>query len=183
MFEITIKGNTPEELYDFMQELLHRRNPVAYPGKPGYQPPTDGQQSGNQMPPTIPAANIAHSQDASQPANIGTTAHHAAPTAPMTAHGTAPPAATPVSPDYAAVANTAPTTPMTTSPSNGVPIAPPPAYTLDQLAKAGAALAQAGKMNEALALLAKYGVQTVNQLKPEQYGAFATELRALGAQV
>jgi anaerobic glycerol-3-phosphate dehydrogenase len=38
-------------------------------------------------------------------------------------------------------------------------------------------------MNEALAVLAKYGVQTVNQLQPEQYGAFATELRALGAQV
>ena len=34
-----------------------------------------------------------------------------------------------------------------------------------------------------LALLAKYGVQAVTQLKPEQYGAFATELRGLGAQI
>lgn len=58
-----------------------------------------------------------------------------------------------------------------------------PTYTLDALARAGAALAQAGKMNEALAVLAKYGVQSVNQLKPEQYGAFAVELRALGAQI
>jgi hypothetical protein len=58
-----------------------------------------------------------------------------------------------------------------------------PTYTLDQLARAGATLAQAGKMEQALALLNKYGIQTVNQLKPEQYGAFATELRALGAQV
>ena len=58
-----------------------------------------------------------------------------------------------------------------------------PTYTLDALARAGATLAQSGKMQEALALLARYGVQTVNQLKPEQYGAFATELRALGAQI
>jgi hypothetical protein len=63
------------------------------------------------------------------------------------------------------------------------PPAAAPTYTIDALAKAGAALAQSGKMNEALALLARYGVQTVNQLKPEHYGAFATELRALGAQV
>ena len=58
-----------------------------------------------------------------------------------------------------------------------------PTYALDALARAGAVLAQSGKMEQALALLAKYGVQTVNQLKPEQYGAFATELRALGAQL
>jgi len=73
-----------------------------------------------------------------------------------------------------------------------IPVAPPqapavptaaPVYTIEALAKAGAALAQSGKMNEALALLTRYGVQTVNQLKPEQYGTFATELRALGAQI
>lgn len=68
-------------------------------------------------------------------------------------------------------------------PASPVPVAVAPTYTLDALARAGATLAQSGKMEEALALLARYGVQTVNQLKPEQYGAFATELRALGAQV
>lgn len=69
------------------------------------------------------------------------------------------------------------------APVNPVPIAAAPSYTLDALARAGAVLAQSGKMEQALALLAKYGIQTVNQLKPEQYGAFATELRALGAQI
>ena len=65
-----------------------------------------------------------------------------------------------------------------------VPVTPqPPAYTLDQLAKAGAALVDAGKMESLMALLAKYGVQAVTQLPPAQYGAFATELRALGAQI
>ena len=71
----------------------------------------------------------------------------------------------------------------TTVIDGGIPQAPAPTYTLEQLAKAGAMLAQSGKMDQALALLNKYGVQTVNQLPSEQYGVFATELRALGAQV
>jgi hypothetical protein len=58
-----------------------------------------------------------------------------------------------------------------------------PTYTLDQLARAGASLARLGNMEQALALLAKNNIQTVSQLKPEQYGEFAAELRALGAQV
>jgi hypothetical protein len=58
-----------------------------------------------------------------------------------------------------------------------------PTYTMEQLARAGAALTQAGKSEQALALLAKYNVSTLSQLSPDQYGAFATELRALGAQL
>jgi hypothetical protein len=38
-------------------------------------------------------------------------------------------------------------------------------------------------MQQLLALLSKYGVQALTQLDPAQYGAFATELRALGAQI
>ena len=67
--------------------------------------------------------------------------------------------------------------------ANPVPVSAAPTYTLEALARAGAVLAQSGKMEEALALLTKYGVQTIHQLAPDQYGAFATELRALGAQV
>ena len=48
---------------------------------------------------------------------------------------------------------------------------------------AGASLVDAGKMEQLLALLAKYGVQAVTQLQPDQYGVFATELRTLGAQL
>ena len=64
-----------------------------------------------------------------------------------------------------------------------VPVGGAPTYTLDQIAKAGASLVDAGKMEPLLALLGRYGVQAVTQLAPEQYGAFATELRALGAQI
>ena len=38
-------------------------------------------------------------------------------------------------------------------------------------------------MEALLALLTKYGVAAVTQLQPEQFGVFATELRALGAQI
>ena len=58
-----------------------------------------------------------------------------------------------------------------------------PTYTVDQIARAGASLVDAGKMEQLLALLARYGVAAVTQLQPDQFGAFATELRALGAQI
>lgn len=91
--------------------------------------------------------------------------------------GNAPvaPAPTPAAP---------PVTPMPTAaaPAPAVPVTAP-TYTLDQIAKAGANLVDAGKMEQLLALLTKYGVQAVTQLTPDQYGAFATELRALGAQI
>lgn len=64
-----------------------------------------------------------------------------------------------------------------------MPVAGAPTYTLDQISKAGAALVDAGKMEPLLALLTKYGVQAITQLQPAQYGVFATELRALGAQI
>jgi len=64
-----------------------------------------------------------------------------------------------------------------------MPVSSVPTYTLDQISKAGASLVDAGKMEPLQALLAKYGVQAVTQLQPNQYGVFATELRALGAQI
>ena len=58
-----------------------------------------------------------------------------------------------------------------------------PQQYAEAFAKAGASLVDAGKMEQLLALLAKYGVQAVTQLQPDQYGVFATELRTLGAQL
>lgn len=69
------------------------------------------------------------------------------------------------------------------TPAPAVPVAGAPTYTLDQISRAGASLVDAGKMQQLLELLGRYGVQAVTQLKPEQYGAFATELRGLGAQI
>lgn len=78
---------------------------------------------------------------------------------------------------------TPPPTSVPTAPAPALPVASAPSYTLDQISKAGAALVDAGKMDPLLALLTKYGVQAITQLPPAQYGAFATELRTLGAQL
>lgn len=58
-----------------------------------------------------------------------------------------------------------------------------PAYTLEQLSRAGAALATSGKMPELMALMQKHGVQALTQLKPDQYPAMADDLRSMGAQI
>jgi len=95
---------------------------------------------------------------------------------------TAPaPAPAPVAAPVPAAPPVAPM-PTAAAPTPAVPVTAP-TYTLDQIAKAGANLVDAGKMEQLLALLTKYGVQAVTQLTPDQYGAFATELRALGAQI
>lgn len=66
-----------------------------------------------------------------------------------------------------------------------VPLAPAPAISLEQVAKAGADLISGNpaKMQELVALLQRFGVPAVQALKPDQIGAFATELRGLGAQI
>lgn len=64
-----------------------------------------------------------------------------------------------------------------------VPVAAAPTYSRDQIMTAGAALIDAGKINELMGLLNAFGVQAVTQLKQDQLGAFATELRKLGAQL
>lgn len=129
------------------------------------------------------AVNISVPQDTPAPvAPVATPVTHA-PVPPATVVPTQPtpaPVATPTpAPASAAPAQTvAPTNPAPT-----VPVTTAPTYTLDQIAKAGASLVDAGKMEQLLALLAKYGVQAVTQLQPDQYGVFATELRTLGAQL
>lgn len=58
-----------------------------------------------------------------------------------------------------------------------------PTYSMDQIARAGAELAQAGKTPQLLGLLQQFNVQAVTQIPKAQYGAFATALRGLGAQL
>lgn len=110
---------------------------------------------------------------------------------PVASYPTAPapaPAPAPAAPVAAPSPAPAPTAGQTSAapgntPAPTVPVAGAPTYTLDQISRAGASLVDAGKMQQLLELLGRYGVQAVTQLQPEQYGAFATELRALGAQI
>ena len=115
-----------------------------------------------------------------------------APAAPVSP---APTAAAPVSPAPVTPAQTpaptatppAPTGQTSAAPGDtpapAAPVTGAPSYTLDQISRAGASLVDAGKMQQLLELLGRYSVQAVTQLKPEQYGAFAAELRGLGAQI
>lgn len=120
--------------------------------------------------------------------NISVPQDTPAPVLPVT---TPPASVVPTQPTPAPVATTTPApapaapaqTAAPTNPAPAVPVTKAPTYTLDQIAKAGASLVDAGKMEQLLALLAKYGVQAVTQLQPDQYGVFATELRTLGAQL
>ncbi|BAK97386.1 hypothetical protein OBV_01880 [Oscillibacter valericigenes Sjm18-20] len=80
---------------------------------------------------------------------------------------------------------TAPVANFTPAIPSMAPVTPTaaPAYTLEQISKAGADLAAAGKTPQLLGLLQQFGIQAVNMLPKEQYGAFATALRGLGAQL
>ena len=125
------------------------------------------------VPPPMPA----------QAAAAAPTAHPApapTPAAAPVAHAPAPVAAAPVSGPQAALPGSVPA-----AAPIAAPVAPAPTYTVEQIGKAGADLAtQApGKMPELLALLQKYGARAITELKPEQLGAFATELRGLGAKL
>lgn len=68
-------------------------------------------------------------------------------------------------------------------PTANVPLAQPPQYTIDQIMAAGTSLMDAGKTNDLVNLLHSFGVQAVTELKPENYGAFATALRGMGAKI
>lgn len=82
-----------------------------------------------------------------------------------------------------APAATTPVAPIPTTPA--VPLAAAPTFTLQQICKAGADLVtqNPGMLPQVNALLAQYGVQAVTDLKPEHFGAVATALRGMGAQI
>ena len=81
--------------------------------------------------------------------------------------------------------------PTQTSVVQSVPTAPVQApvpttsvtYTPDDLARAAFALMDSGRQQELIGLLQQFGVNAIPELKPEQYGAFATALRGMGAQI
>lgn len=86
-----------------------------------------------------------------------------------------------------------PTAPMVTAPAAAAPATPAQAaaavptaqssYTLDDLARAGMTLMDSGRQGDLLQLLARFGVDALPALPQAQYGAFATALREMGAQI
>ncbi len=58
-----------------------------------------------------------------------------------------------------------------------------PTYTLEDLGRAGVAAQEMGKDAEVRALVASFGVSTLQELPETQYGAFAMALRSMGAPI
>ncbi len=102
-------------------------------------------------------------------------------TMPTIAETTATPATMPTIAETTATPATMPTIAETTA-APAVPTSAPQ-YTLDMIATAGSALIDAGKMDQLMGLLGKFGVASLTELAPESYGAVANELRALGAAI
>ena len=104
-----------------------------------------------------------------------------APGAPLSA--TPAQTATPIAPTVPVAAPAPTVTPAANvTPAPAVPTSAPQ-YTLDMIATAGSALIDAGKMDQLMGLLGKFGVASLTELAPESYGAVANELRALGAAI
>ena len=63
------------------------------------------------------------------------------------------------------------------------PVQEAPKIDMNAISRAGAGLIDQGKMQDVLAVLGKYGVQVITQLREDQFEAFAADLRALGAAI
>jgi len=58
-----------------------------------------------------------------------------------------------------------------------------PAFTMEQLAKAGTQIVEANKKEDLLKALESFGVQALSKLPTDRYGEFAAKLRGLGAKI
>lgn len=163
MSQITVSFNGLEEMMEYAQELLAFAGGAAT-GKGG-EPGSYGQQ----IAPHFPAANTG--QIAPPPAQLAV--------APQ------PPVQQTV-PQQPPMQQTAPqqTAPQQTAPQQQAPIqTTSPSYKMEDLSGAAMQLMDKGMQAQLQQLLAGYGVDSLPSLPPEQYGAFATALRGLGAQI
>lgn len=93
---------------------------------------------------------------------------------PVTPPGQQPVPAAPVTPPAGQAPATPPVQPVPTT---------VPSYTLDDLTRAAIPLMDSGRQPELLQLIRSFGVDAMPSLPQAQYGAFATALRGLGAQI
>ena len=152
--QITVTFNSLNELKAFTEKVLVGDTGSSVDLRAATEEPA--QQTPVQKMPTAPVAPTA-------PAAPPAPAAPAAPPAP------AAPAAPP--------APVAPATPAAPVPTTQV------SYKPDDLARAAMSLMDSGRQPDLIALLGQFGVVSIPDLRPEQYGAFATALRGMGAQI
>lgn len=147
-----------QDMLSFARQLLGQVE-----GEKAMQPQRQPVMQQAPVVPTQPAAPVTPVQPAAPVAP-------AQPTAPVVPPQTVVPT-TPVQP----VASVTPIQPVV--PTTSV------TYTPDDLARAAFALMDSGRQQELIGLLQQFGVNAIPELKPEQFGAFATALRGMGAQI
>lgn len=84
-----------------------------------------------------------------------------------------------VAPTVQTVPITEPTTPVVPA----VPVAPVKEYTLEEIQVAMQPLMDAGKIDQIITLLQRYGVSSLPEITKDRYGELITDLRALGARL
>ena len=94
------------------------------------------------------------------------------------------PASAPVTPTVAAAPVSAPAPVPAPAPAPAIPTGTPK-YSIDDIARADAMLAQQGpeKLAGLNSLLQQFGLQSVTELRSEQTPAFVQAMRGLGAQI
>lgn len=89
----------------------------------------------------------------------------------------------PTVPTVAPTVPTAPVTETTTPVTPAVPVAPVKEYTLEEIQVAMQPLMDAGKIDQIITLLQRYGVSSLPEITKDRYGELITDLRALGARL
>nr|DAY30805.1 MAG TPA: hypothetical protein [Caudoviricetes sp.] len=86
-------------------------------------------------------------------------------------------------PTVSTVAPTVPVAEPTPPVSPAVPVAPVKEYTLEEIQVAMQPLMDAGKIDQIITLLQRYGVSSLPEITKDRYGELITDLRALGARL
>lgn len=157
------------------QAARMRMQPVPTPQRPAptYAPTPQQYQPQPASAPTAPYAPVAPM------ARPTTQQQPPRPASPTPVPPAGPVAAVPTAPMPAGQSTAQPAA----VPSKPVPVADAPTYELDQLARATATLADAGKMQQIQQLFQQFGIQQLTTLPKDRYGEYATTLRQMGVRI
>ena len=167
MITIKFQANTADDL---------RQQILDYLGQFGYElnQPIKGDWSGNQgLDESTPKVETPSAPVASTPVQ-------SAPVAPVTKPA-------PVAPVQATAPVTPPEPVTVQAPTQAsapvAPTAPVKEYTIEEIQASMAPLMDAGRTNELVGLMQKYGVAALPDLPKEKYPDLANDLRAMGARI
>lgn len=186
-FKLTIEAPALTDAIKALASAIGQINTAAEPAKPKKERATKtaaapaeptAEAPAQQTPPPAPAPAPAPIQQTPAPVQQPVSTPAPVQQAPI-AVPTPPPAPVALAPAPAPMQQ--PAAPVQQPPVSQ--FVQPKTYTAEEIGRAGSLLLEQGKMNDLAQLLAAFGVQSINQLAPEQYPAFAASMRGLGVNV